>query len=171
MPENIPALTHDTIVQRIFELRSQRVMLDSDLAVLYGVETKNLIKAIGRNLEKFEDFFFQLSYGEWTSLRFQIGTSKKGRGGRRSAPYVFTEHGALMLSSVLNSPRATEVSRMIVRAFVWMRQAVPAHKELAAKVAELEEAVGKHDVAIGGIIEALNELILPPDKDKRRIGF
>ncbi|MCL1939200.1 MAG: ORF6N domain-containing protein [Desulfovibrionaceae bacterium] len=179
MPEIQPAPALDAIAQRIFEIRGQRVMLDSDLAVLYGVETKNLIKAVNRNPEKFEDFFFQLSHEEWDSLRFQIGTLKSGRGQHRKyLPYAFTEHGALMLSSVLNSPRATEVSRMIIRAFVWMRQTVPAYKELAAKVAELEEAVGKHDVtigkhdaAIGGIIEALNELILPPDKDKRRIGF
>jgi len=113
------------------------------------------------------------------SLRSQFVILKNGRGQHRKyLPYAFTEHGALMLSSVLNSTRAIEVSRMIVRAFVWLRQTVPAYKELAAKVAELEEAVGKHDVtignhdvALGGIIEALNKLILPPDKEKRRIGF
>ncbi|MCL1939686.1 MAG: ORF6N domain-containing protein [Desulfovibrionaceae bacterium] len=180
MPENTPALTHDTIVQRIFELRGQRVMLDSDLAVLYGVETKALVRATKRNSARFEDFAFQLSYEEWDSLRYQIGTSnlrsqfvtsKSGRGGRRYAPYVFTEHGALMLSSVLKSERAEEISRMIIRAFVWMRQAVPAHKEIASKLAELESTVGKHDAAIGGLIETLNELMLPPDKEKRRIGF
>jgi len=171
MSENTPALTHDTITQRIFELRGQRVMLDTDLAVLYEVPNKALLQAVKRNPDRFDDFVFQLSYEEWASLRSQFVTSKKGRGGRRSAPYAFTEHGALMLSSVLNSTRAKEVSRMIIRSFVWLRQAVPAHKELAAKVSELEETVGKHDAAIGGIIEALNELILPPDKDKRRIGF
>jgi len=179
MPENVPAITHDSITQRIFEVRGQRAMLDSDLAVLYGVETKALVRAVKRNPGRFAGFVFQLSYEEWNSLRCQIGTSKKGRGGRRSAPYALTEHGALMLSSVLNSPRADEISRMIIQAFVWMRQfVVPAHKELAAKVAELEatvgkygEAIGQHDAAIGGIIEALNELILPPDKDKRKIGF
>ena len=147
-------------------------MLDEDLAALYGVVTGDLIQAVKRNLERFpQDLMFQLSYGEWDSLKSQIVISNKGRGGRRSAPYAFTEHGALMLSSVLKSARAIEISLMVVRAFVWLRQAVPAYKELASKIAELEEAVGKHDVAIGGIIEALNELILPPDKDKRRIGF
>ncbi|MCL2124016.1 MAG: ORF6N domain-containing protein [Desulfovibrionaceae bacterium] len=171
MPDIQPAPALDAIAQRIFELRGQRVMLDADLAVLYGVETKNLIKAVKRNSERFEDFMFQLSNEEWTSLRFQIGTSNKGRGGRRFAPYAFTEHGALMLSSALNSARAVEVSRMIIRAFVWLRQAVPAYKELAAKVAELEAAVGKHDAALGGIIETLHALIMPPDKEKRRIGY
>jgi len=172
MPENTPALTHDSIVHRIIELRGQRVMLDSDLAVLYGVETKNLVKAVKRNPEKFEDFFFQLSNEEWDSLRFQFGTLKSGRGQHRKyLPYAFTEHGAHMLSSVLNSAQATEISRMIIRAFIWMRQTIPAYQELAAKVSELEAAVGQHDASIGDIIEALNKLILPPEKDKRRIGF
>jgi len=166
-----PAVALDSIVQRIFELRGQRVMFDADLAVLYGVETKNLIKAAKRNIDRFpEDFMFPLSDNEWESLRFQFGTSN-GRGGRRYAPYAFTEHGALMLSSVLNSARATEISLLIIRAFVWLRQAVPAHKELAVKVAELESAVGKHDAALGDIVKTLHELIMPPDKEKRRIGF
>jgi hypothetical protein len=162
-------------------------MLDEDLAVLYGVETGALVRAMKRNPERFEGFSFQLSAEEWENLRCQIGISNlrsqnvtsslesqnmiAKHGGRRYAPYVFTEHGALMLSSVLKSPRSDEISRMIIRAFVWLRQAVPAYKELAAKVAELEEAVGKHDVALGGIIEALNELILPPANTKRRIGY
>jgi hypothetical protein len=172
-----PAL--DAVAHRIFEIRGQRVMLDSDLAALYGVENRALVQAAKRNLDRFpEDFMFQLSLAEWdnlrsqfviSSLRFQNGASKHG--GRRYAPYAFTEHGALMLSSVLKSSRAVEISQMIVRAFVWMRQTAPAYKELAAKVAELEAAVGKHDAAIGGIIEALHELILPPDKEKKRIGF
>ena len=171
MPDIQPAIALDAIAQRIFEIRGQRVMLDADLAALYGVLNKALLQAVKRNPDRFDDFVFQLSHDEWASLRSQFVTSNTGRGGRRSTPYAFTEHGALMLSSVLNSARAKEVSRMIIRSFVWMRQAVPAYKELAAKLAELEETVGKHDVAIGGIIEALNELILPPDKDKRRIGF
>jgi len=97
--------------------------------------------------------------------------TSKGRGGRRYVPYAFTEHGALMLSSVLKSVRVEEISRMIIRAFVWLRQTVPAYKELAAKVAELESAVGKHDAALCNIVKTLHELILPPDKEKRRIGF
>ena len=119
MSETQPAPALDSIAQRIFEIRGQRVMLDSDLAALYGVETKYLIRAVKRNAERFEDFFFQLSNGEWENLRCQFGTSSlgsqlvtlnKGHGGRRSAPYAFTEHGALTLSSVLNSPRAIEIS-------------------------------------------------------------
>jgi len=167
------------VAQRIFELRGQRVMLDADLAALYGVENRALIQAIKRNAERFpEDFMFQLSKEEWgnlrsqnviSSLRFENDTSKHG--GRRYAPYAFTEHGALMLSSVLKSARAVEVSVMIVRAFVWLRQAVPAYKELAAKVAELENAVGKHDDAIKAIVQALQQMIVPPDKESRKIGF
>jgi hypothetical protein len=172
MPEIQPAPALDAIIHRIFELRGQRVMLDSDLAALYGVVTGDLIQAVKRNRERFpEDIMFQLSSEEWESLISQIVISKKGRGGRRFAPYAFTEHGALMLSSVLKSARAVEVNLLIIRAFVWLRQTIPAYKELAAKVAELEKAVGKHDEAIGGIIEALHELILLPEKDKRRIGF
>jgi hypothetical protein len=99
-------------------------MLDSDLAVLYGVETGALVRTTKRNLARFpEDFMFQLSAPEWDSLRCQIGISK-GKGGRRYSPYAFTEHGALMLSGVLNSARATEISLLIIRAFVWLRQTV-----------------------------------------------
>jgi hypothetical protein len=116
-----PAFSVDAVAQRIFALRGQRVMLDSDLAVLYGVPSKALLQAVKRNAAKFEDFVFQLTAEEWASLRSQLVTSKKGRGGRRFAPYAFTEHGALMLSSVLTSARATEISRMVIRAFVWLR--------------------------------------------------
>jgi hypothetical protein len=173
----------DTVVQRIFELRGQRVMMGSDLAILYGVEYRALIQAVKRNLDRFpEDFIFQLSSEEWgdlksqnviSNLRFQFGTSndKDGRGGSRHAPYAFTEHGALMLSSVLNSPRAKEISVMIVRAFVWLRQSIPAYKELASKVAELEGAVSKHDESIKTIVQALQQMIVPPDKPSRKIGF
>ena len=172
MPEIQPTFTLDAIAQRIFELRGQRVMLDADLAVLYGVETGALVRAMKRNSERFEDFVFQLSAEEWESLRCQIGILKPGRGQHRKyLPYAFTEHGAHMLSSVLNSARAVEISRMIIRTFIWLRQAVPAYKELADKVAELEAAVGKHDEALDGIFQTLHQLIIPPDKEKRRIGF
>jgi len=168
-----PAPALDAIAQRIFEIRGQRVMLDADLAALYGVETRYIPRAVKRNPGRFPpDFAFQISLGEWDSLRSTFGILNSGRGQHRKyLPYAFTEHGALMLSSVLNSPRADEISLLIVRAFVWMRQAVPAYKELAAKVAELENAVGQHDESIKAIIQALQQLILPPDKDKRRIGF
>ena len=159
MPDVQPSFTFDAVAKRIFELHGQRVILDSDLAVLYGVETKNLIKATKRNPERFEDFIFQLSVEEWEALRCQIGTLKSGRGQHRKyLPYAFTEHGALMLSSVLNSARAAEISRMIIRAFVWLRQAVPAYQELADKVAELEKTVGRHDKDIGVVLDALRQL-------------
>ena len=167
-----PTFTLDAIAQRIFEIRGQRVMLDADLAVLYGVITGDLIQAVKRNKDRFpSDLMFQLSSEEWESLKSQIVISKKGRGGRRFAPYVFTEHGALMLSSVLKSARAVEISLLIVRAFVWLRQAVPAYKELAAKVAELENAVGKHDDAIKAIVHALQQMMIPPNREQRKIGF
>ena len=170
----------DAVVRRIVELLGQRVILDADLAVLYGVETGALVRAVKRNLDRFpEDFIFQLSSDEWDSLRCQNGISNltsqngisKGRGGRRYTPYAFTEHGSLMLSGILNSPRAKEISVMIVRAFVWLRQAVPAYKELAAKVTELENAVGKHDDAIKAIVQALQQLIVPPGENRHKIGF
>ena len=175
-----PALTLDAVAQRIIEVRGQRVMLDADLAVLYGVETRYIPRAVKRNPGRFpHDFAFQLSTEEWESLRSQFVTSSlrstfgisNGRGGRRYAPYVFTEHGALMLSSVLNSTRADEISLLIVRTFVWLRRAAPAYKELADKVAELENAVGKHDDAIKAIVQALQQMIVPPDGTQRRIGF
>lgn len=162
----------DTVVHRIMEIRGQRVMLDSDLAVLYGVETRYIPRAVNRNPGKFPpDFAFQLSLEEWDSLKSTFGISKTGRGGRRSAPYVFTEHGALMLSGTLNSPRADEISILIVRAFIWLRQTVPAYQELAAKLMELESAVTRHDNDISMILEALKQLVTPPDEGKRRIGF
>jgi len=171
MPDIQPAFTLDAVAQRIFEMRGQRVMLDADLAALYGVETRYIPRAVKRNPGRFPpDFAFQLSAEEWANLKSTFGISSSW-GGRRSAPYAFTEHGALMLSSVLNSTRADEISLLIVRAFVWLRRAVPAHKELAAKVAELENAVGKHDDAIKAIVQALQHMIVPPYSQQRKIGF
>jgi len=137
------------------------------------------IQAVKRNLDRFpSDFAFQLSADEWDSLKSQIVTSNlrsqfviSSWGGRRYAPYAFTEHGSLTLSSVLKSTKAVEISQMIVRTFVWLRKTLPAHQELASKVAELENAVGQHDESIKVIIQALQQMILPTDKDKRRIGF
>ncbi|MDR2819698.1 MAG: ORF6N domain-containing protein [Desulfovibrio sp.] len=175
-----PVLTLDAVVRRIFDLRGQRVMLDADLAVLYGVETRYIPRAVKRNPGRFPpDFAFQLSTEEWANLKSTFGISNlrsqngasSSWGGRRYAPYVFTEHGALMLSSVLNSPRADEISLLIIRAFVWLRQTVPAYAELAAKVAELESAVGRHDESINLVLQALRGLMTPPDKEKQRIGF
>ncbi|MGH7812481.1 MAG: ORF6N domain-containing protein [Candidatus Binataceae bacterium] len=141
-------------------------MLDSDLAELYGVETKNLIKAVKRNLGRFpEDFMFQLQGEEAAALRFQIGTSKKGRGGRRTSPYAFTEQGVAMLSSVLRSARAAEVNIAIIRAFVKLRQILASNRELARKVQE-------HDRQIMVIFETVKKLLAPPEPPKKNpIGY
>ena len=180
MPASSALFPLESITQRIFAIRGQRVMLDEDLALLYGVENRALIQAVKRNLDRFpEDFIFQLSCLEWKNLKSQIvisslkpqNESPKSWGGRRSAPYAFTEHGTLMLSGILNSPRAKEISVLIIRAFVWLRQTIPAYQELAAKMTELENTVGKHDESINLILETLRQLILPPNQEKRRIGF
>lgn len=167
--------TVDQIESRIFLIRGQRVMLDADLAELYGVETKALNRAVKRNIERFpEDFMFQLTTEEFVGLRYQFGTSNipSGRGGRRSLPYVFTEHGAIMAASVLNSPRAIEISVHVVRAFVHLRELVSGNKELAQKLNLLERKVGAHDRAIAELINAIRQLMSPTEpKKKRPIGF
>ena len=160
------------IDHQIFLIRGEKVMLDFHLAELYGVETKTLNKAVSRNLNRFpEDFMFQLTSEEWNSLRFQIGTSKGGRGGRRYLPFAFTEHGTIMLASVLNTSRAVEASLYVVRAFVRLREVLTSHKDLAQKLKELESKYEGHDEQIKDIIEAINQLLLPPEKPKPQIGF
>ena len=147
------------------------VMLDSDLAALYDVTTGNLNKAVKRNPQRFpSDFMFQLAAEEAEDLIFQIGRSK-GRGGRRHRPYAFTEQGIAMLSSVLNSERAIKVNIAIMRAFVKLRQMLYTNRELAQKFSELERRVGKHDEEIAAILEAIRQLIAPPEKPRREIGF
>ena len=161
----------ERIAQSIRWIRGQKVLFDSDLAVLYGVQTKNLNKAVKRNAERFPaDFMFQLTAEELRSLRFQFGTSK-ARGGRRYHPYAFTEQGVAMLSSVLNSERAVKVNVAIMRAFVKLRETLDTNRELARKFAELEQRVGKHDEEIAAILEAIRQLMAPPEKPRREIGF
>jgi phage regulator Rha-like protein len=153
-------------------IRNQKVMIDSDLAELYGLETKTLNKSVSRNVDRFpEDFMFQLTAEEWASLRFHFGTLKAGRGGRRYSPFVFTEQGVAMLSSVLSSKRAVQVNIQIMRAFVKLREILSTHKELAKKLKELELKFESHDEQITAIFEAINQLISEPEKPKRRIGF
>lgn len=165
-------IPNEWIQKRIYLIRNQKVMLDSDLADLYGIQTKILNKAVSRNMDRFpQDFMFQLSEKEWDFLRFQIGTSKTGRGGRRYFPYVFTEQGLSMLSSVLSSKRAVQVNIQIMRAFVKLREILSTHKELANKLKELESRIESHDEHITAIFEAINQLIAQPEKPKRRIGF
>ena len=159
------------IEERIFFIRGQRVMLDKDLAGLYGVETRDLNKAVKRNLDRFpSDFMFQLTDEEFKNLMFHFGTSRWG--GARKLPYAFTEQGVAMLSGVLRSKRAVQVNVAIMRAFVRLREILSAHKELAQKLTELERKSEKHDVQIQAIFEAMRKLMQPAERPKhRRIGF
>ncbi len=158
----------------IYEVRGQRVMLDSDLAELYGVLTKNLNKAVRRNIERFpKDFMFQLTKEEYQNLRFQIGTSKSGHGGRRFLPYVFTEQGVAMLSSVLQSSQAIAVNIQIMRAFVQIKQFVLENKDLTKRFAELEQYFMQYskdnETDKQKIYEAINLLM---DRTKpAKVGF
>ena len=163
----------DAIATRILLIRGQRVILDADLAQLYGVLTKQFNRGVKRNQERFpEDFMFQLTKEEGEVLRFQSGTSKSGAGGRRYLPYVFTEHGALMAASVLNSQRAVEVSVFVMRAFVQLRDLLSTHKTLAKHSGELEKRIAGHDKDIAQIINTIHRLLEPPPEPKKRsIGF
>jgi hypothetical protein len=161
----------DRIAQTIHVVRGQKVLLDAELAVLYGVTTGNLNKAVSRNSTRFPaDFMFRLTREEADSLIFQSGISK-GRGGRRQLPYAFTEQGVAMLSSVLRSERAVRVNIAIMRAFVKLREMLETNRELARKFSELEQRVGGHDREIAAIIEAIRQLMAPPQKARREIGF
>ena len=169
MSKEIISIEH--VVQSIRRIRGQKVLLDFDLAALYGVQTKNLNKAVKRNTERFPaDFMFQLTPEELRSLRFQTGTSK-ARGGLRYRPYAFTEQGVAMLSSILKSDRAIRVNVAILRTFVRLRQALESNRELAQKFSDLERRVGKHDDEIAVILEAIRQLMAPPEKTRREMGF
>lgn len=171
-----PAALSEHIERCIYIIRNQRVMLDSDLAAFYGIPTKRLNEQVQRNARRFPaDFCFRLSPEEFDSLRCQIGTSN-GRGGRRYPPYVFTEHGAVMAASVLNSERAVQISVLVVRAFVRLRQILFDHSELAHRIEALErEFVHKtqeHEEHISRIYGILEELMNPPEPPRKgRIGF
>jgi hypothetical protein len=171
MPKR-PSQLAISVESRIVMLRHQRVILDSDLAELYGVPVRQLNQQVKRNRERFPtDFMFQLMAKEEESLRSQIVISKKGRGGRRYPPYAFTEHGAIMAATVLNSTRAAEMSVFVVRAFVRMREMLAKNRQLAAKINELDRRLETHDTAIQDIIEAIKELMAPEGRSKRKIGF
>ena len=162
----------EVIERRIYLVRSQKVMIDSDLAELYQVPTKSLNLAVRRNSMRFpEDFMFQLSQEEADSLRFQTETSKTGRGGRRYLPYAFTEQGIAMLSSVLNSDRAVLVNIAIMRAFVKLREIMSTHKDLAHKIVALEGKYAQHDQQIQIVFDAIRKLLQPAVSPKRRMGF
>jgi hypothetical protein len=166
------ALMPKPIEDQIFLVRDQKVLLDASLAALYGVEVKALNQAVKRNPDRFPpDFVFQLTAEENDTLRSQSVTSKSSRGGRRYAPYAFTEHGAIMAAGVLNSPRAVEMSIYVVRAFLRLREMLATHKALATKLAELEQRLETHDHRIVEIVKAIRVLAMPPEKPARQIGF
>jgi ORF6N domain. len=176
----------ELIQQRIVVSRGKRVLLDSDLARFYGIATRELNKAVTRNLERFpDDFAFHLTPEEFENLMFQSGTSSHqaagsqriensptAHGGRRKPPRVFTEQGVAMLASVLRSPRAVAMSVAIVRAFVQLREMLASHRQLAGKLAELEQRLEGHDEAIGNLFEAIRQLVTPDAPTHgRRMGF
>jgi hypothetical protein len=171
-------VTGEQITQSILVFRGHKVLLDEDLATLYGVATGVLVQAVKRNIRRFPaDFMFQLTDAEWTVLRSRIVISTPSRGGRRFAPYVFTEQGVAMLSSVLGSESAIAINIEIMRAFVKLRELLVSNKELARRFAELEVRLDKklteHDRAIGAILSAIRELMHPkgPVPKRRPIGF
>ena len=160
----------ESIVSKILVVRSEKVLLDKDLAELYGVETKRLKRAVRRNINRFpKDFMFQLTEKEFDSLRSQFGTSSWG--GTRYLPMAFTEQGVAMLSTVLNSERAIAVNIAIMRAFVQLRKIMTSHRELARKLSELEEHLQDHDQQIEAIFDAIRQLMSPQERSKKRIGF
>ena len=178
----LPAL--QSIGLAITVLRGQRVILDAELAALYGVATKRFNEQVRRNIERFpQDFMFQLNDQEQAALRSQNATLKTGRGQHRKyAPFAFTEHGAIMAATVLNSPRAVQVSLYVVRAFVRLREAVVLHQDLAKQLADLqdktESLAAQHDsfshttrTQLKQVFDALRLLMVPPDPPKRPIGF
>jgi hypothetical protein len=159
----------EVVERRIFVIRGQKVMLDSHLAELYEVPTYRLNEAVKRNRRRFPvDFMFQITRREAESLTSQTAMSKPGRGGRRTLPYVFTEQGVAMLSTVLNSERAINVNIAIIRAFVRLRELIATHKDLAERIASIEK---KYDHQFRIVFEVLEQLMAPPDPPKRPIGF
>ena len=180
MPPRLPSLRKlDAVENAIYLIRGQRVRLDSDLAAIYGVTTKQLNQQLKRNRKRFpRDFAFQLTDGEFAGLRSHFATSSvrsqsvtSKKGGRRYRPWVFTEHGAIMLASVLNSEIATQASVRVVRAFVRLREMVAGNAQLAIKLSDLERRLDSHDKAIVELFAALRRLLEPEVKPKREIGF
>jgi hypothetical protein len=168
MPETNPPVLTRHIEQAILVIRGHRVMLDADLAALYGVETGALVRAVKRNAYRFpEDFMFQLTSQEFEILRCQFGISSSW-GGRRHPPYAFTEQGVAMLSSVLRSKRAAQVNVEIMRAFVRLRRILADNAGLARRLDELEK---KYDVQFKAVFDAIRGLMQPPEPKKKRIGF
>lgn len=174
MKTSPPLLHTHGIEDAIFLIRGQKVILDRDLAALYGVTTSNLNKAVKRNPDRFPgDFMIQLTAEEAEALRFHSGTLKRGQH-YKYLPHAFTEQGVAMLSGILRSHRAVQVNVAIMRAFVRLREALSLHKELAHKLAELERKIESHDAGIHSLFEAIRQLMAPtppPEEPKREIGF
>ncbi|HVI77933.1 MAG TPA: ORF6N domain-containing protein [Candidatus Acidoferrum sp.] len=157
---------------KILILRNQKIILDTDLAELYRVSVKRLNEQINRNPKRFpSDFLFKLTHAEYDNLRSQNATSSAGHGGRRYLPHAFTEHGAIMAASVLNSKRAIEMSIFVVRAFVRMRESLLINQRVVSKLSELESRLDSHDAELQELVEAIHELISPLPANSRRIGF
>lgn len=162
----------EIIKQRIYVVRGYRVMLDSDLAELYGVQTKNLNKAVKRNLERFPvDFMFQITEDEYENLRFQFGTSSLKHGGSRYLPFVFTEHGVAMLSSVLRSEIAVQMNILIIRVFIKVKELVLSNKDLEIRIGEVEKKQKEHGDLLKSVHSVVKHLLEPPAKPKGKIGF
>ncbi len=161
-----------SVESRILFLRHQRVILDADIALLYGVPVKRLNEQVKRNQERFpSDFMFRLTEKEHHTLRSQFATSKKTRGGRRYTPYAFNEHGAIMAATVLNSKRAVQMSVFVVRAFVRLREMLATNRHLAGKIYELENRLDSNDSVIVELIQAIKQLMTPKKRPRVRIGF
>ena len=171
MDDKTQMVQPEQIEQAVLLIRGQRVMMDRDLAALYGVETKSLNRAVQRNLDRFPaDFMFQLTADEAEALRYQFGTLKRGQH-YKYLPFVFTQEGVSMLSSVLRSPRAVQVNIAIMRVFVRLRETLALHKDLAHKLAQLERKIEGHDTSIRTLFDAIRQLMTPPEKPRREIGF
>ncbi len=166
------AVSVQFVERRIYLIRGHKVMIDEDLAELYGVSTKQLNQQVRRNLKRFpDDFMFQLTKQETEILRSQFVTSRSAHGGRRSLPYVFTEHGVAMLSSVLNSERAIEVNITIVRAFIRLRQLLESNEELNRKFAAVIRKLSTHDKYFQVVFNELKKLTEQPEPSRKQIGF
>ncbi|WP_134090075.1 ORF6N domain-containing protein [Olivibacter sp. XZL3] len=162
----------EIVINKIYFIREQKVMLDSDLAELYGVTTKRLNEQVKRNMARFpEDFMFQLNEIEWESLRSQFATSKAGRGGRTYLPNVFTEHGILMLSSVLNSEQAIQVNIQIMRIYTKIRELLLAHKDVFLRVEQVEKQMIKQDQKIEVLFSYLSKFIEKGEKPRKKVGY
>ena len=169
MSKALATLPIEKVERAIIFMRGEKVILDSDLARLYGVSTARLNQQVNRNLDRFPgDFMFRLTAGEFKDLILQNATSKKGRGGRRKLPYAFTEHGAIMAANILNSQRAVQASVQVVRAFIQLRRMLASNTELARKLDELEK---KYDVQFKIVFDAIRQLMSPPPTRTKPIGF